>query len=130
MSEPDDRHVFRYFDGAREVYGDPYVLQRELRHALGRDVGEVLAEARAGDEILAYAAATLLLAAVRQAFGMAPWNPETNQGAQELHCRRALNGLLDFFAGPASASGSPPTSPPPTASASSPSPTSASSGSG
>jgi hypothetical protein len=120
MSERNRTDVFGpYWNGRAEVWGDPFALHEDLVHALDGDPNRVLAEAEADRlpprehfateeeyqevvarvalaEPMAYRAKKLLVAAVRQVFGMAPFDPQTGEGATAKQCRKVLEDFVRY----------------------------------
>ncbi len=122
MSEERKRNeVFGpYWNGMADVYGDPMVLHEELYHLLDGNPNRVLMEAevdraparegfpgteeeyqaavaqRAAMEPLAYQARKRLVAAVRQVFGMMPFDPATGVGATVAQCRKVLEEFCRY----------------------------------
>ena len=115
---PEERQVFGYFDGQQDRMGDPFAVRRRLDAQLG-NVNRVLQECHAdypppqpvGWEkdwpppdwhppeaavMDAAAARGRLVEAVRIAFEMAPFDPETGTGALESDCNEAFRAYSDF----------------------------------
>jgi len=120
----DEREIFQYFNGKTNVWGDPVVVYERLAACLEGDINAAIAATNQGlagerpasmtDEEFAQllaqetatqplreAASTRLREAVRNAFAMAPWNPQAENpedvGATAKHCREALDALNDFL---------------------------------
>ena len=140
-----DREIFRYSDGLRNRCGDPLAIYRKLNHLCGGDVNEVYRNTRKGipeppkdlpddqfeaweaenppsveDEPTRFQASETLLAAIREAFQMAPFNIETGEGADDADCMDAFNAYCEFGLKKKRNTVTTPTSAPPTDSASSP----------
>lgn len=93
-----DRAIFQYFNGERDVFGDPLSLWRELWIATEGQVRDWIQYA--GDKENDLRAADYkgkLFAAVARVFKMVPYDTTTNAGAQEHHVEAAIVGLCDFF---------------------------------
>lgn len=83
--------VFKYFNGERELYGDPLAIERKLRAACGGKPKE-LADAvndETADDVKWAAAEEKLIRAVRDALQMAPFDVTTGKGATDATCRKA-----------------------------------------
>lgn len=117
-SDTSDSGVFRYFDGARHVYGDPLYVQNALARELRGQVDQVVLDCNSQDDLVATTALRRLLDAVRVAFEMPPFDRATGQGATDRHCRDAYDALTDFFGLSATSVAETPSSPPSTAPAS------------
>jgi hypothetical protein len=138
QSNEETRRVFGpYHDGAAQVYGDPLEIYRALQRALGGQFRQVLkdarttgpadaesdteeqrqrkADARTVADGVAFPAIERLLAAVRVAFRMKPFDPATGQGALERDCHQALDDFLWFLSAEKKNGATSPTSAPPTA---------------
>jgi hypothetical protein len=109
MFPESERMVFKYFDGEKERYGDPLAIRRRMILACKGKYNvlweqffadlsrEGMSEERKISLLLAAAAAGEdFVPAVRQAFEMVPWNPETGEGATEAHCERAARAWADW----------------------------------
>ncbi len=112
-----ERKIFPYrlSECGAEVFGDPLALSRELSILLDGDPNGVIRAARGTQErdangkiiagqpsekpeevVVRLQAERRLLAAVREAFGMDPFDRATGQGATDEDCRRALNCYLEW----------------------------------
>lgn len=96
MFSEDERRIFPYHDGAVQRYGDPVRMHRKLTVALEGDVNRWLVDASSGDLHLVDQAKDRLVAAVRSAFEMAPFDPDSGRGAVEADCWAALNSFLEW----------------------------------
>src|SRR5262245_37218509 len=96
MFTDEQRRVFKYFDGASWVYGDPLEMKRRFAHELGGDANKVLADMDSELEPLRYEATERVLAAVRLVFQMRPFDRAEGSGADEEHCLQALDALLAY----------------------------------
>ncbi len=118
----DADHTFRYHDGAALVHGDPAVLRRGLILATGGRVNQLLRDyyARtATDEAVLKqaAAASALLPAVREVFGLKPLDPATGEGCTDDDADRVLCDFQNYLSAlkkkrATSPSTAPPTAPP------------------
>src|SRR4051812_34920965 len=93
-----NKDIFPYDNGERVVKGDPIALWRRFCIACE---GDPDAWVRASeDKDNAWRAAEFsekVLAAVRTAFRLTPWDDEAGTGAQDQHAYAAISGLLDFL---------------------------------
>jgi hypothetical protein len=100
----EQRNIFAYNDGCREVFGDPVAIDRRLTQALGCSPHLVLTDAKATlpgttelNGPVAFPAIERLMAATRQAFEMAPFDKATGMGAREEDCLAALNAFCSYM---------------------------------
>lgn len=116
MFSENERKIFVYFDGERELRGDPFAITRRLVRWLDGDPDRVLADRWAGypeeevDEFGAplpldpakidkalepvrFEAEQKIIKATQEAFGLAPYDPETGLGVGE----EQLLQLFDEF---------------------------------
>lgn len=113
-----ERQLFPYFNGEREVVGDPLRIWRFLNNLLDGDPDTVLAKAHSQVPEEKLDAQNRIIEATREAFMMEPFDSETGEGATEQDCLVALTNFLDWIKkkGPNtgnSLSGSAPTMSPP-----------------
>lgn len=107
MFTDERRRVFPYDSGGGPVYGDPVAIQTRLTVALGGRLNRLLAdfyfdskqdglteEQREAGRLASCAAAEQIRAAVREAFGLVPFDPLTGAGATAADCDRALAAWL------------------------------------
>jgi hypothetical protein len=115
------RAIFRFFDGLRNRCADPVRLYRKLNHLCDGDVNKVWADVYAGvtdegedpmQEPIRYQAEEKLLAAAREAFGLAPFNEETGEGADDDCCWLALKTFGAWTQKKSASTETTPTSPP------------------
>lgn len=93
-----ERAIFKYFDGAREVYGDPLALWREFTAACGGNPKQWMEWAFDESQPLRHADYNgKVIQATRAVFRMVPYDRTTNEGAQDHHVQAALEGLFAFF---------------------------------
>jgi len=110
MFPENERKCFRYYDGRREVYGDPLQVRRKLILACGGDFTKLwneyffnpgekwpdseddryTAEEKSAGLLRQALAGETLIPAARLAFGMDPVDPDTGEGGAEEDCDRAL----------------------------------------
>lgn len=98
-----------YFDGQSERYADPLAVLRRLRSLLGGDPGPALSRFHEDPE-----AEETVLAAARDALGMAGFDPRTGSGATDADVESVLRDFLDYVEKNAEGAGSFPTSSLPT----------------
>lgn len=92
-----NRKVFGpYNDGAKDVYADPLRVHRLLVNELKGQHREVLAASRSQSNEIAFPAIERLIAAVRVAFDMTPWDVATGTGATEDDCFNVLDQFLEW----------------------------------
>lgn len=120
MSE--NRKVFPYHDGSQQVFGDPFAINKRLWAAVdGRlekiahdaflpPLGPGEPERDPSEHVKAIAAQQALLAAVRQAFEMAPFDRTTGQGATDQDCLDAYDAFITWMAEKKTSSAPTPTS--------------------
>lgn len=97
---PRRRGRLHYFDGQKWRYGDSLRTQRNLYIALGangdrEEVAAVLTASASPDPSVSGPATEKLMAAVREAFEMAPFDAATGAGATEEDTRAALAALWE-----------------------------------
>lgn len=85
-----ERRVFRYHDGTGEVYGDPLAIWGRLLDALDGDLATPMGQARHPEAEVAIPALARIAEAVRAAFSMAPFDPQTGAGATVEDCYQVL----------------------------------------
>jgi hypothetical protein len=94
---PKERAIFRYYNGAQIVYGDPLHMDLRLREALGGNAKQVYEDYNDDEHPEVNIPATLkLIEATRAAFEMLPFDPLTGQGARDEHCLKALWDLWEW----------------------------------
>ncbi len=109
-----DPNAFVYEAGGQQLWGDPLELHLALTQALGNGANQVLKEARSTEEPATAATARLrLIASVRAAFQLPPYDPATRQGASAADCERILAEYLTFCGLQKKSTESAPTSPTP-----------------
>lgn len=106
MFSDQERRVFQYHDGSALVWGDPLHVHREMSLVLGGESGKLISdwsysppdgqEPDPGLQANALLAERRLVEAVRAVFKMAPFDPQTGQGATDTHCAEALNAWLEY----------------------------------
>jgi hypothetical protein len=107
MYPDDQRRVFKYYDGEKEVYGDPLALRTEIFIAtngdpdgLSKKVFTVLAPDTPTDQILeAFRAQKQIAEIVMRVFNMKPFDPATGSGATIEHCHMTWRLFGRFLAG-------------------------------
>lgn len=114
-SQESNGKVFQFFDGEKTRYGDPVEIQYDLYLNLLTpdetldDCDLDVPQAQEGQpppdpvEVAAamhrkFNARKLVMAAVREAFGMVPFDQATGKGATFEHCRTALDVLWECLA--------------------------------
>ena len=110
-----DRKIFSYHNGATQVYGDPLALESNLVEQIP-DLGGLLdkvnniaaAQADPLTRLEGVQARRALIAGVRAAFQLVPFEPATGKGATDDH---ALGIYLAWVAFTQKKSGSMPTPP-------------------
>lgn len=115
----ENRAIFRYFDGEKNVFGDPLDLLHRANHFAGGDINNVIqsmvigayprdGEGRAiitdqtdaeyklhADE--RFDAEQKFQEAIRKAFEMIPFDKSTGKGAMGRDVQRAWDELMDFL---------------------------------
>lgn len=99
MFSEQERNIFEYFDGEKKLFGDPLALQRKIRIALGADWDFVREHTGPGDheEPQKSIAHGKMLAAVREAFGMRPFDPLSGKGATDKLCLATWNTFSSWL---------------------------------
>jgi hypothetical protein len=92
-----ERAIFQYFNGVKNVFGDPLKIRRRLYNLLGGDPNEVLNQANNGVPEVKDKATEKLMAAVIYAFDMVPFDKESGKGALEYDCRAALDSFVKWI---------------------------------
>jgi hypothetical protein len=118
QEQPPPRAIFRYYDGCAFRWGDPLAINRMLIQACGGDPNVLLQASKVrkdGSNVAEAAeAAQHFSGAVRQAFQMVPFIPETGEGATESDCDQAFIDYSAFLEKKNPNSARMPTSPPST----------------
>lgn len=108
-----ERQVFAYFDGAREVMGDPLAIYRQLVTRLDGDLEGAITAARRkvpeghpeeqplppelpADRVARLAGQGRLIEAVRAGMALVPYDVETGGGATDAHALAALARFLGW----------------------------------
>lgn len=112
---PQEKAIFKFWNGTRHVWGDPLALSRRLDAVLG-DPDAVFEAIRSEDMRERHAALECLIANVREVFAMPPIDPETGAGATEEDVQTALRALWKFLAKKKPSTDTPPSSSPSTGS--------------
>jgi hypothetical protein len=98
MFNEHDKLIFRYFDGTKDVWGDPITIRRKL-YGMVPNMGEVLKMCRSDDPVEKDQGLEQLLPAIRYAFDM-PCNPKAEKpedyGATEDNCVKAVKDFMTF----------------------------------
>jgi hypothetical protein len=90
-----EKSCFKYFNGEVELFGDPLALRRKLNVSCGCDPAELWDRMEKSESLTEkWALQGKMWQAVREAFGMLPFDPLTGKGAQDEHCIKAWN---DFW---------------------------------
>lgn len=114
MFPADKRRIFPYHDGRADVFGDPLAIRRAMvRLAQPDDIEQVQKEAA---QPLAFANPALdrLVAIVRGAFDLAPFDRATGGGLTEDEVLGVLKAFYDWEAALGEATGGTPSTSPPT----------------
>lgn len=90
VHDKQERLVFKYHNGIGEVYGDPLEIWGRMLDALGGDLSTPMEQARHQEMEVAIPALARIAEAVRVAFEMAPFNPQTGAGATVKDCYAVL----------------------------------------
>ncbi len=89
-----ERRVFQYWNGVAQVWGDPVRIYRRVLSASDGDINILLErtspEVQVVTPTLWAESVERLVQVVRDAFEMAPFNPETGTGATETDCLNAI----------------------------------------
>jgi hypothetical protein len=93
-----ERQVFAYFNGLATVYGDPMRVLRAMLAAFDGDPNPTIEQMDSPEPTLWVPAAERMVAAVREVFGMAPFDPATGQGATDADCLAALQAWQGWMA--------------------------------
>lgn len=120
-----ERQIFGPYDlgDGRQVYGDPFRLNRQLVHLLDGSPGTVLRALKSAEEPVRFEATEKIVDAARQVFGLVPFNPADGSGALDTDALALARRFIEWVDAVKKNSATTPTSPPPTDSpASSPCP--------
>lgn len=113
MFSEEDRAIFGYHDGTKDVFGDPLELHRRLNEALEYQAAEVCEQARSEFLPTADAAHKKLVAAAANAFRLVSFDPATGQGCTERMAMKVYNAFIEHIDGLKKKAGNSPSSPPP-----------------
>jgi hypothetical protein len=124
------RLVYRYHNGAKEVFADPLVLRRKMIQAGRGELNQILREAvepaapteegadsgdagggggvGVADECVRLQAQERRAQIVYEAFGLVPFDPETGGGVTEIEAIAVLHDFLGWLEGNASRAGNSP----------------------
>lgn len=104
MYSDDQRNVFKYFNGEKEVFGDPLALYRRLLILTGGKPDELsekvfinLNKATTEQVVAASQAHQQLCGIIREVFSMKPYNPEDDSGAKDEHCLMVWRQMATFL---------------------------------
>jgi hypothetical protein len=119
-----NKNIFKFFDGAKEVYGDPLAIQRRLRLATNSRLSDLIDAVNGPEEydewreklkgaseedkaklreFLAGASAAMdqareeLYPAIVKAFPLVPFNPESGEGATDDVIIQAMTSLNQWL---------------------------------
>lgn len=93
-----ERKVFAYFDGARTVYADPLQVLRRWVLFFDGDPNPTHEAMYSDEPMVRLPAQERVVAGVRAAFDMAPFDPATGAGATDADCLAALRAWEDWLA--------------------------------
>lgn len=109
MFTPEDRAIYSYHDGVKDVFADPLALKRKLVQAARGDLAGLIQRAtppeeNAGPEapdrtLDRMNAETELLAVVREAFQLPEINPATGEGCTDSMVWRVWDHFGDYLSG-------------------------------
>jgi hypothetical protein len=111
-----NRLLFRYHDGTRWRYGDPYKLWREMWNPTGAGHKCLLKEHAPAFDSGQEPETTLLIEAICKVFGLKRFDPESGEGVTDWEAKNILNVLSDYIDEVKKNTRASPTSPEPTAS--------------
>lgn len=122
LFQDDEKKIFEYQSGAETLYADPLAVSRKILLLTGGDPNRLVEQATAADPatagpealFAASSAADRLLAAVREAFDLPPFDRTTGQGATEGHVLGVWQAFCAFLQKKSPPPASAPTSPVPT----------------
>ena len=89
-----DKSLFRYFDGKRQRYGDPWALWRKLSKNPTAELATLAAGMEAGD----VADAELFLRIVADVFGLHRWDDVRQWGLLDWDVRDIFDRFCDYIA--------------------------------
>lgn len=98
MFTAEERQLFRYHNGEREVFGDPLRIWRRLNNHLegkGRETWE--AAAQEANLLEADRAQEKIYRAAVVAFDLVPLDPDTGAGCTEDHVKEVLDSFLKWI---------------------------------
>lgn len=121
MFPEEERKIFCYRAGGREMIGDPFAITRRLVRWCDGDVGKVMADRYAGyppyqedesgnpvqveeaqvdpaQEPIRFDAENKIIRASYEAFGLPPWDNETGEGVSEEEALRVFDEFCAWVA--------------------------------
>ena len=110
-----EREIFKYHDGVRDRYGDPFVIARKLKTNQHGDLAAL--EAMAGE--MQEPETTQFVQVLREAFGIPPWNDLDGEGLTDWNVMDVFQRFGDYIEGLKKNTSPGPISSPPTDSESS-----------
>lgn len=90
--------IFKYHDGEKEVFGDPYAILRELISGCDGDLAGVVDKWKSPNMQLRVPAINQLLAVARKVFGLAPWVAARGEGVLDQQVQDILESFFEFSA--------------------------------
>lgn len=103
MHNEQQKAIFQYWNGAADVYGDPLRIHNRMCRACEGDPNKLVDRIIGEDgefkpeNPLSFEAQEMFVRAVRFAFELLPFDPQTGQGAKESDCLRAWNSYTDWL---------------------------------
>ena len=106
-----ERAIYEYHNGEKTVFADPLAVQRKmLRLAAGNLAGlsqdastpepDALGNVEPQDPskvLLRLDAQEALVGVIREAFGLAPFDPDTGKGVPEKHCWKVWDDFYEWL---------------------------------
>lgn len=92
-----ERKVFSYYDGAQRVFGDPMRILRGMLREFAGDPNPALENMNHAEAAVWVPAMEGVVAAVRIAFDMVPYDKATGTGATEADCLAALHAWQEYL---------------------------------
>lgn len=98
MFTEDERRIYGpYFNGAKEVLADPLALNRKIKALMGGNPAKLVEDYNSGIAEVAFEAGERFFAAVREAFGLVAFDPETGDGMTESDCLKCWNDFQSWL---------------------------------
>jgi hypothetical protein len=91
-----NKKIFRYWNGAKDLCGDPEEILASLCEHCEYSLGHLLTQVKSENQAVSLPATNRLVHASRKAFAMEPYNAMNGAGASREDVLGVLNQFLDF----------------------------------